>query len=66
MFLRAPDRFRWVREPNGTIWTTFGPPGVLAGPARAGSENFFGWGSRGCRKNFPQEYFCSKTIFMGS
>ena len=63
MFLRAPDRFRRVREPNGTIWTTFGLPAGPAGPARAGSE-FCSVG--GHEKKIPQELFCSKTIFIGS
>ena len=66
MFLRAPDRFRRVREPNGTIWTTFGLPVGPAGPARAGLEIFFGRGSRGSQKNFfPKNFFCSKTLFIG-
>ena len=64
--LRVPDRFRRVRDPNGTIWTTCVPPGGPAGPGWAGSENFFGQGSRGSEKNFRQEFFCPKTLFIGS
>ena len=60
MSLRVPDRFRRVREPNGTILTTFGLP---AGPAGPGSENFFGWGAE--KQIFPQ-FFCSQSIFIGS
>ena len=30
-FLGTPDRFRGVRGPNGTIWTTFGLGGAPAG-----------------------------------
>ena len=59
--MRVSGRFRRVRDPNGTIWTTFGLP---AGPA--GSEKIFGRGSRGSRKkNFLKNFFCSKTIFIG-
>ena len=59
MFLRAPDRFRRVRDPNGTIWTTFGPP--------AGPKNFSVGGPGGPEKKFfPKNFFCSKTLFIGS
>ena len=62
MFLRMPDRFRRVRDPNGTIWTTFGPPAGPARPARAGPKIFFGRGSRGSRKTFlPQRFFLFKN-----
>ena len=61
------DCFRRVRDPNGTIWTTFGPPAGPARPALPGPEKFFGRGSPGSRKFFfPKRFFCSKTIFIGS
>ena len=56
-----PDRFRRVRDPNGTILTTFRLPTGPAGPGRAGSENFFGRGSRGSEKNFRQEFVLFKN-----
>ena len=65
-FLRPPDRFRRVRDPNGTIWTTFGPPAGPARPALPGPENFFGLGSRGSRKkNFPKNFFVQKRYSLG-
>ena len=66
MFLRAPDRFRRVRDPNGTILTTFRLPTGPAGPGRAGSENFFGRGSRGSRNFFsPRIFFVQKRYSLG-
>ena len=66
-FLRPPDRFRRVTDPNGTIWTTFGPPAGPARPARAGPEKFFGRGSRGSRTHFfPQRFFfVQKSYSLG-
>ena len=63
--LRPPDRFRRVRDPNGTIWTTFGPPAGPARPARAGPEKFFGRGSRGSRKKIFPKYFLFKNVILG-
>ena len=60
--LRVPNHFRRVRDANGTIWTTFGPPGGPAGPARAGSEKFFGRGSRGSENFFPPRIFFYKNV----
>ena len=62
-FLRPPDRFRRVRDPNGTIWTTFGPP---AGPARA--RKFFRSGVPGVpKKNFaPNIFFVKKRYSLGA
>ena len=48
------DRFRRVRDPNGTILTTFGPP---AGRAR----NFFRSGVPGVPNFFPQKIFLFKN-----
>ena len=63
--LRVPDRFRRVREPNGTIWTTFGPPGSAAGPARAGSE-IFSVGGPGGPKIFSANFlFVQKHYSLG-
>ena len=53
------DRFRRVRDPNGTIWTTFGPP-----PARA--RKFFRSGVRGVpKKIFPKNFFVQKRYSLG-
>ena len=65
-FLRPPDRFRRVRDPNGTILTTFGLPAGLARPARPGPEKIFGRGSRGSRKFFfPKNFFVQKRYSLG-
>ena len=56
------DRFRRVRDPNGTTLTSFGPPAGPARPARAVPEIFFGRGSPGSRKKiFPHEFFLFKN-----
>ena len=57
------DRFRRVRDPNGTTLTTFGPP-RRAGRAR----KFFRSGVPRVpkKKIFPKDFFCSKTLFIGS
>ena len=60
MFLRTPDRVRRVRNPNGTIWTTFGLPAGPAGPARARSEIFSVGGPGGSEIFFPK-YFLFKN-----
>ena len=61
--LRVPDRFRRVRDPNGTVLTPFGLPAGPAGPGRPGSKNFFGRGSRGSRKkNFPKDFLFKNDI----
>ena len=57
--LRVPDRFKRVRDPNGTIWTTFVPP---AGP---GSEKFFGRGSRGSKFFYAKNFFVQKRYSLG-
>ena len=63
--LRVPDRFRRVRDPNGTVLTTVGLPGGPAGPGRPGSEKIFGRGSWGSEKKFPQEFFVQKRYSLG-
>ena len=57
-FLRPPDRSRRVRDPNGTIWTTFG-----AGRAR----KFFRSGVPGVPKKIfpPRIYFVQKRYSLG-
>ena len=56
----VPDRFRRVRDPSGTILTTFGLPAGPAGPARA--RKCFRSGSRGSRKKiFPERIFLFKN-----
>ena len=66
-FLRPPDRFRRVRDPNGTIWTTFGPP---AGPGPAGpgrARKIFRSGVPGApKKKFsPRIFFVQKRYSLG-
>ena len=65
LFLRVPDRFRRVRDPNGTILTTFGPPGGPAGPARARSEIFIGRGPGGPKFFPPRILFVQKRYSLG-
>ena len=60
-----PDRFRRVRDPNGTVLTTFGLPAGPAGPGRPGSEKIFGRGSRGSKKIFPKNFFVQKRYSLG-
>ena len=63
--LRVPYGFRRVRDPKGTILTTSGLPGGPAGPGRAGNE-IFSVGVPGGQKPFcPEEFLCSKTLFIG-
>ena len=64
-FLRVPDRFRRVRDPNGTILTTFRLPGARPGRPGPGPKIFSVGGSRGL-KHFSPRFFCSKTLFIGS
>ena len=62
----VPGRFRRVKEPNGTIWTTCGLPPGPARPARVGPENVFGRGSRGSEKNFsPKIFLVQKHYSLG-
>ena len=51
------DRFRRVRDPNGTVLTPFGLPAGPAGPGRPGSKIFFGRGSRGSEIFFFSKFF---------
>ena len=56
------DRFRRVRDPNGTILTTFGPP---AGPAGPGPKIFSVGGPGGPEKIFPKYFFVQKRYSLG-
>ena len=63
MFLRMPDRFRRVRDPNGTIRTTFGPPPGRPGP---GPKMFSVGGPGGPEKKFsPKIFFVQKRYSLG-
>ena len=55
LFLRVPGRFRRVRDPNGTILTTFGLP---AGP---GPKMFSVGGAGSPEKFFPKNFFLFKN-----
>ena len=51
--LRVPNRFREVRDPNGTLWTPYGGEGGRAWP-----ETNFGRGPvRWSEKKIPQTFF---------
>ena len=59
--LRLPNRFRWVRDPNGTLWTPYGEGGGRAGRAR---KNFRA-GSGGSKNFFHQNFFDQKRYSLG-
>ena len=58
----VPDRFRRVRDPNGTILTTFGLP---AGPAGPGPKVFSVGGPGGPNIFSPRNFFVQKRYSLG-